>query len=111
MRQAFMRASRVAERIASVAALATLAVCGLASAARAGTTGKLSGIVTDPKKQPLAGANVILVGVPLGAASDADGRYAILNVPAGTYTVKASLIGRTPTTIQGVTIPADRTTT
>ena len=98
-------------RIASVAALATLAACALASAARAGTVGKLTGLVLDAKKQPLAGANVILVGVPLGAASGIDGRYTILNIPAGTYSVKVSLIGYNPTTIQNLAIPADRTTT
>ncbi len=97
-------------RVASVAALATLAACALASASRAGTTGKLTGLVLDAKKQPLVGANVILVGVPLGAASGMDGRYTILNIPAGTYTVKVSLLGYTSTTIQNVVIPADRTT-
>src|SRR5206468_1781262 len=52
----------------------------------------------------------ILVGVPLGAASDPDGRYGILNVPAGTYLVKVSLIGYAATTVQNLAIPADRTT-
>src|SRR5437867_7716350 len=91
-------------RIASVAALATLAVCGLVSAPRAGTVGKLTGLVADAKKQPLAGVNVILVGVPLGAATDLEGRYVILNVPAGTYSVKVSLIGYNPTTVQNLSI-------
>src|SRR5919198_263717 len=83
-----MKSRELALRAASVAVTATLALCSLAPAPRAGTTGKLAGVVRDAKKQPLPGANVILVGVPLGAASDADGRYSILNVPAGTYTVK-----------------------
>jgi outer membrane receptor protein involved in Fe transport len=91
--------------------VAALAVCAPATPAFAGTVGKLTGIVMDAKKQPLAGANVILVGVRLGAATDLEGRYAILNVPAGTYSVKASLIGYAPTTVQNLAIPADRTTT
>jgi outer membrane receptor protein involved in Fe transport len=106
-----VRSAPVAGRCASVAALATLAACALACAARAGTVGKLTGIVTDAKQQPLPGANVILVGVRLGAASGVDGRYTILNVPAGTYTLKVSLMSYTPTTVQNLAIPADRTTT
>src|SRR5262249_18715075 len=106
-----LRPAEATGRIASVAALATLAVCGLVSASQAGTVGKLTGVVIDAKKQPLAGANVILVGVPLGAATDLEGRYTILNIPAGTYSVKVSLIGYNPTTIQNLSIPADRTTT
>ena len=91
--------------------MAALAVCSPATPVFAGTVGKLTGIVMDAKKQPLAGANVILVGVPLGAATDLEGRYTILNIPAGTYTVKASLIGYAPTSVQNLAIPADRTTT
>jgi len=105
-----MKLRELALRAASVATTATLALCSLTLAARAGTTGKLAGVVRDAKKQSLPGANVILVGVPLGAASDADGRYSILNVPAGTYTVKVSLIGYASTSVQNVAIPADRTT-
>jgi hypothetical protein len=66
--------------------------------------------VHDNKKQPLEGANVILVGVPLGAITDATGHYTILNVPAGTYTVKVSYIGYAPTTVQNVAVSADKTT-
>jgi len=106
-----MKLRELALRAASVAVTAALALCSLAPDLRAGTTGKLSGVVRDAKKQPLPGANIILVGVPLGAASDADGRYSILNVPAGTYTVKVNLIGYAATTVQNLAIPADRTTT
>ena len=106
-----MRPAEVVGKVTSVAAMATLAVCALVSETPAGTVGKLSGVVVDAKKQPLPGANVILVGVPLGAASGTDGRYVILNIPAGTYSVKVSLIGYNPTTVQGLAIPADRTTT
>jgi len=82
----------------------------LAPAARAGTTGKLEGRVLDARKQPLAGANVALVGAPLGAIADADGRYSILNIPAGTYSVKVSLIGYQPVLTQQVVVSSDHTT-
>ena len=90
--------------------MAALASCFTVHGLHAGTVGKLSGSVLDMKQQPLGGANVILVGVPLGAATDMEGRYTILNIPAGGYTVKVSLIGYSPTTVQNVVIPADRTT-
>lgn len=94
-------------RGASIAALLLLA-CPLA--ALAGTTGKISGRVLDPKKQPLMGVNVMVIGAPLGALTDDAGRYSILNVPAGTYTVKVSLLGYRAVTTTNVSVSADNTT-
>ena len=51
------------------------------------TTGKISGTVSSNDGQPLVGANVIVDGTAMGAATDADGQYNILNVSAGTYSV------------------------
>jgi hypothetical protein len=42
----------------------------------AGTTGKIAGSVLDQDSgEPLAGANVVLVGTGLGAAVDVDGDF------------------------------------
>src|SRR5262249_49441912 len=90
---------------------ATLALCLTATRAGAGTSGTLSGVVQDGKKQPLAGVNVTLPELRLGAITDATGRYTIFNVPAGTYTVKMALLGYPATTSNGGAVPADRTTT
>ncbi len=79
-------------------------------AAWAGTTGKLSGRVLDKKKQPLAGANVAIPVARLGALSDAEGRYSIIGVPAGTCVVKVNLLGYGPVAVQDVRISADNTT-
>lgn len=87
-----------------------LALVLLVPAARAGTTGKISGRVLDGKKQPVSAANVIVIGAPLGALTDDDGRYMILNVPAGTYSVKVSMLGYRAVTTTGVTVSADNTT-
>ena len=47
----------------------------------AGVTGKVSGRITNADSgEPLIGANVILKGTVLGAASDLDGYFNILNV-------------------------------
>ena len=57
-------------------------------------TGQLDGRVTDAADGlPLPGANVVLVGTPFGAATDADGRYQISAVPAGRYDVQITLVG------------------
>lgn len=57
-------------------------------------TGKIKGIVTDQAtNEPLIGASVSVEGTSLGAATDIDGNYIILNVPAGTHTVRASYVG------------------
>ena len=54
----------------------------------AGTTGKLTGKVTSKETgEPLIGANVMVDGTPLGAATDLDGNYFILQVPPKTYSV------------------------
>ena len=59
-----------------------------------GAAGSLEGKVTDASSgEPLFGANVILLGTSIGAATDIDGKYFIPNVPVGTYTLQASYIG------------------
>lgn len=56
--------------------------------------GKISGTVTEKNTgDPIPGVNVQLVGMSVGAATDANGEYFILNIPPGTYEVKASIIG------------------
>lgn len=78
---------------------------------QAGTTGKISGRVTDAKtKEALIGATVVLVGTKMGAATDADGNYFILNIPPGTYTLKATAVGYASTTITNVKVSIDVTT-
>ena len=60
----------------------------------AGDTGKIVGKVTDSETgENLSGVNILLKGTSMGAASDIDGNYIILNVPAASYTITASYIG------------------
>ncbi len=76
-----------------------------------GTTGKIAGKVTDKETgEPLAGVNIIIKGTMMGAASDAEGNYYIINIPPGIYSVKASLIGYASVTITNVKVSADQTT-
>ncbi len=77
----------------------------------AGSTGKLTGKVTDKSTgEAMPFVNVIITGTSIGAASDIDGIYTILNIPPGTYSVKASAIGYNNIVIQNVKIQIDFTT-
>ena len=56
--------------------------------------GSVSGRVTDTDTgDPLVGANVIVVGTNLGAATDINGEYSISRVPAGAQRLNANYIG------------------
>ncbi|MFI5250931.1 MAG: TonB-dependent receptor domain-containing protein [Bacteroidota bacterium] len=78
----------------------------------AGTQGILEGKVTDKdNKDPLVGVNVVIVGTSFGAATDADGRFAINNLEAGVYTVRFSQVGYASILYKNVTIRPDLRTT
>ncbi|MFP4547218.1 MAG: TonB-dependent receptor [Fidelibacterota bacterium] len=78
----------------------------------AGTTGKLTGLVTDENTgEPLVGCNILVEDTYLGAATDQNGRYIILNVPPGTHTVVAQMIGYQKKRVEQVSVNVDRTTT
>jgi outer membrane receptor protein involved in Fe transport len=78
---------------------------------RAGTTGKIAGKVVDKaSKEGLPGVNIIVQGTTLGAVTNLDGEYIILNIPPGSYAVKASLIGYGETVTNNVRISLDVTT-
>ena len=84
----------------------------LAQTVFAGTTGKLAGRVIDKDKdEPLIGANVMVVGTTLGAATDLDGNYYILQIPPGTYSVRFTMIGYQSLVINDVRVKVDLTTT
>lgn len=73
--------------------------------------GKLTGRIIDGEtKEPLIGANVLIDGTSMGAATDFEGRYIILNILPGSYSVTASLIGYGRIKQTGVDIFIDRTT-
>ncbi|MCB2206528.1 TonB-dependent receptor [bacterium] len=59
----------------------------------------LQGSVTDAEGLPLIGANVAIRGTVLGAATDAEGKYRITQLSAGSYTVQCSMIGYSRKTV------------
>jgi len=50
-------------------------------------------VVDNLTKEPLIGANVIVLGTDFGAATNDQGEFSISNVPPNTYQVRASVIG------------------
>ncbi len=88
-----------------------VAVVSIIQPLQAGTSGKISGIVTDVDTgTPLPGVNVVLEGQPLGASTDLKGQYYIINVPVGVYSIHASMIGYTEMRVKAVKVLGDLTT-
>jgi len=88
----------------------TVVLLALAPVARAGTTGKLAGRVTNEKKESLPGVNIRIDGQRLGAISDDQGNYVIIGIPAGVITIHANIMGSVPFTATAITITPDFTT-
>jgi TonB-linked SusC/RagA family outer membrane protein len=78
----------------------------VATAGDAQQVGQITGQVTDAQSgAPLSEVQVFLPGPQLGTLSRSNGRFVILNVPAGTYEVRAQRIGFSTST-QSVTVTA-----
>ncbi|OYD16781.1 hypothetical protein CH333_02710 [candidate division WOR-3 bacterium JGI_Cruoil_03_44_89] len=83
----------------------------LYSTLSAGVTGKVVGRITDLQShEPLSGVNVVIENTRLGAATDIDGNYIILNVPPGEYSITASMIGYEARQVMDVKVSSDLTT-
>ncbi len=81
------------------------------SSADAQNRSRITGTVKDAKSgENLVGVNVVVQGTSLGAATDINGQYFIVNVPVGTYNLKVSMIGYKTQIITGVVVSLDRVT-
>ena len=75
------------------------------------SNGKLTGRITQKTDNaPAVGVNVMIADTYLGAASGEDGRFVILNIPPGTYSVRVDAIGFAPVVLQNVRITTSQTT-
>ena len=94
------------------ALLATLLLlCVGATIAYGATTGAISGVITDTQTgEPVVGATVMVLGTSLGASTDVDGRYTIINVPVGTYTLQVSSVGYATVEVSNLSVSIDLTT-
>jgi outer membrane receptor protein involved in Fe transport len=74
-------------------------------------SGKIRGKVVDATSgEPLVGANVVVVGTSMGAATNVSGEYTVLNVPAGTFQLRTTYVGYQAITISNIRVNNDLTT-
>ncbi len=78
----------------------------LAQAAPSPRPGRLVGrIIEEGSGAPIAGAQVGVAAGGAAVTSAVDGRYLLLNVPAGPVAVAVRAIGYSPKTVSGVVVP------
>ena len=88
----------------------TLVLFALMSGEAWAQTGTVTGTVTDAGTlAPVTSAQVYIPGLQIGTLSQANGRYLLVNVPAGTHTVRVERIGYA-TIEQEVAVTADQVT-
>lgn len=98
-------------RVGGLVCLMLLIMGAALTPAQAGTTGKISGtVIEEATGEPMIGVNVLVEGTTYGAATDLEGYYHILNIPPGTYTVVARMIGYSEVKMQEVRVNVDLTT-
>ncbi|HDP97667.1 MAG TPA: TonB-dependent receptor [bacterium] len=74
------------------------------------TTGKIAGKITDAEtKDPLPGANVVIEGTTLGAASGMEGDFFIINIPPGQYVLQITMIGYEALRMENLHVSVNRT--
>ncbi|MCF7805467.1 MAG: TonB-dependent receptor [Candidatus Marinimicrobia bacterium] len=92
-------------------ALVFLLLLTLVQTTWAASTGKIAGQIVDQEtNEPLPGVNVVIQGTSLGAATDTDGSYFIINIPPGNYQVRASIIGYATVLKENVQVSINQTT-
>ncbi|MDQ3138909.1 MAG: carboxypeptidase regulatory-like domain-containing protein, partial [Gemmatimonadota bacterium] len=91
-------------------AVAALCACAAAGAGvlPAQGTGRIVGRVVEADKgNPIAGAQLSVVGTAISAVSALDGRYTLQGIPAGPVSVQVRMIGFGPKTVTGLVVPVD----
>jgi TonB-linked SusC/RagA family outer membrane protein len=93
---------------AALCGLLLVGTCLMAAPAEA-QTGSIAGQVSSAQGgQPLAAAQVYISGLDIGVLTQANGRFVLINIPAGTHRVTAERIGYQVATAE-VTVAAGTT--
>lgn len=96
------------------ASLALIAVCAMGAMAQGTVTGAISGTVTNPNKEVVAGATVTAKNAGTSkestATTDDNGAFRISNLDPGIYTVTVNATGFAPFTGENVTVEVGRAT-
>src|SRR5579884_886289 len=101
-------------RHAFVATVIMLSMLAQGTWALAGTTGNITGQLTDTSTgKPVPGAQVQALSPSQSATatSDASGHFALLGLAPDTYTISILKTGYAPVSLSGVTVFADQTQT
>ena len=104
-------------KLAATLALSTLAclVFATAGASAQQTLGGITGTVLDPQGSAVPGVEVKAVSddtkLVRTAKGNAEGTYALVNLPIGTYTLTFTLPGFSTAKYPGIVVQADRTVT
>ena len=94
-------------RIWVIGAIALLQTAAL----NAQTSGTIAGIVTDSATgEPIVGATVLVDGTTKGVASDAEGRFSIAGLAAGTYRLDVSMISYDAQLVENIVVRQGETT-
>src|SRR5262245_17095052 len=100
-------------RLAIAVAYAVLAVLIPTAAAAQSTLGTIRGTVTDPQKQVVSGAPVLITdqdtGVPRVADTNSVGDYEVPNLRAGNYRVEINAPNLKPYRVENVVLRAGET--
>ncbi|MGE5797090.1 MAG: carboxypeptidase-like regulatory domain-containing protein, partial [Ignavibacteria bacterium] len=81
-------------RIVFIPRIILLLIIFLIGSAAIKAASNIEGVIKDTlTNEPLIGANVILVGTSLGAATDEAGQYIIRGIESGTYVIRVTYIG------------------
>ncbi|MBN1154636.1 TonB-dependent receptor [candidate division KSB1 bacterium] len=71
--------------------------------------GKITGTITDMEtREALVGVNVMIEGTSLGAATDLNGNFIILQVPPGTYDLRIDALGYKRVLVKDVVVRVNR---
>jgi Ca-activated chloride channel family protein len=82
-----------------------------ASAGAAGSTGALSGRVTDSHSQPVPFANVVVKGTRTGTTTREDGTFRIEHLPPATYAIQVRALGYEAEELPGVRVEGEQSAT
>jgi TonB-dependent receptor len=75
------------------------------------TRGSITGTVVDQKTgETIIGANVVIEGTTIGAATDLNGSFRIENLTPGLYNIQVSFISFEPVIVERVQVDGGRTT-
>ncbi|MDG5766284.1 TonB-dependent receptor [Balneolales bacterium ANBcel1] len=106
----FTNASNHSAGIAKAAACFILMLLLGASDMYAQTTGRVTGrVLEEGTGEPLTGVNIHLQGTTIGAVTDLEGYYTIINIAPDEYTVVASMIGFTTQRVEEVRVHMNQT--